>query len=192
MTNKLPVVAFHSPVQSKLFLLCLFISLLMCGATSVSAQTGITVSPRVGISSNNFQKHGLGLRFDPFWTYSSGKWNLSVSPEVELSHLRYSGNKAGPGNLNQVAGSAAFRVTYGDSDFRPYAEVGLGGSWLSRDKLGDKELSTHFQFTEYIGAGVEFKQNWYAGLQYIHISNADIKKPNDGLDLYQFVLGFRF
>lgn len=63
---------------------------------------------------------------------------------------------------------------------------------VSRDTLGDKDFPTRFQFSQHLGPGVEFARRGYAGLQYSHYSNADIEKPNDGIDLHQIVLGAHF
>ena len=40
-----------------------------------------------------------------------------------------------------------------------------------------------------LAVGVELTKRGYAGRQYSHYSNADIEKPNDGIDLLQLVIG---
>lgn len=58
--------------------------------------------------------------------------------------------------------------------------------------MGTRTFSTHFQFSEHLGLGVEFAEKWFGGWQFSHYSNAEIEKPNDGIDLHQIVVGARF
>ena len=66
----------------------------------------------------------------------------------------------------------------------PYLEGGLGINVLSSTRINnDRVFSTAFQFEEQGGIGVMFgPMNRYALEVYIqHVSNGNIKKPNDGL-----------
>ena len=56
----------------------------------------------------------------------------------------------------------------------------------------DPIYCARFQFSQHLAVGVEFAKWGFVGLQYSHYSNADIEKPNDGLDLHQIVLGAKF
>ena len=70
----------------------------------------------------------------------------------------------------------------------------LGVNLLSHTRIQDRRLSTAFQFGEYIGVGVVWgdKRQFDIGARYQHISNADIKQPNDGLSFASIVLQYRF
>ncbi|WP_324779299.1 acyloxyacyl hydrolase [Thiobacillus sedimenti] len=143
-------------------------------------------------ADGDYERAGLSLRFAPVWTDTWGRWRADVRPELELSHLRYTGSQAGPDTLNLGGAIARLHLAHGEGRIRPYVEGGLGVALFSRDRLGGKGFSTDFQFSEHVGFGAELTGRGFLGLQYSHYSNADIEKPNDGLDLVQVVLGARF
>jgi len=147
---------------------------------------------RHGESGKHYERSGVGFRFSPIWSDDWGSWKATLRPELELSQMHYSGGKGGPSDLTQGGAIAVFRVHYGNAAIRPYFEAGLGAGLFSQSKLGDKEFSTHFQFSEHLGAGLEFAKRWYAGYQFSHYSNADIELPNNGIDLHQIMVGLRF
>lgn len=167
--------------------------LTVCAVAAAPAYAeDIDVLLRHSFSSGDYERAGVGMRFKPLWSDDWGNWKATVRPEVEVSHFRYSGSKPGRSSLNQLGAIAQFRLTYGSSKVRPYVEAGLGGSLFSHTSLGDKAFSTAFQFSEHVGAGIEFAERWYVGWQFSHYSNAGIKRPNNGLDLHQIMLGMRF
>ncbi|TDP28435.1 lipid A 3-O-deacylase PagL [Idiomarina aquatica] len=67
-----------------------------------------------------------------------------------------------------------------------YVEAGIGGSYLDGTRLGDRRLSTRFQFEDRIGLSWQYSaySNARLTLAYVHYSNADIDSPNDGLDFF--------
>jgi lipid A 3-O-deacylase len=71
-------------------------------------------------------------------------------------------------------------------------EGGIGLSWLSDRKLGTKKLSTTFQFADHIGISYQLAKQYKVGYRIIHTSNADIRKPNPGIDIQQLYLSFLF
>jgi lipid A 3-O-deacylase len=161
-------------------------------APFAAAAEGPGIALVVGQTDSDYERAGLSLRFGPMWSTDWGNWKASLRPELELSHFRYTGAGPGPNSLNQVGGIGLLHLHYGEGRFRPYAEAGLGVSLFSRDTLGSKDFGSRFQFSQHLGLGVEFAQRGFAGLRYSHYSNADIEKPNDGIDLHQIVLGAYF
>ena len=160
---------------------------------AAAAETeGPEIALRAGEAGSDYERAGLGLRFGPVWSRDWGNWKASLRPELEFSRFRYTGPAAGPDSLNQIGGIGLFHLHYGASRFRPYAEAGLGAALFSRDSLGTKQFSTHFQFSEHLALGIEWTGHGFAGVQYSHYSNADIEKPNDGLDVQQIVIGAHF
>jgi lipid A 3-O-deacylase len=157
-----------------------------------AAAEGTGIALVIGEADSDYERAGLGLRFGPVWSADWGNWKASLRPELELSHFRYTGAGPGPDSLNQVGGIGRLHLHYGEARLRPYAEAGLGVSLFSRDTLGGKDFSTRFQFSQHLGLGVELAKWGFAGLQYSHYSNADIEKPNDGIDLHQVVVGAYF
>jgi opacity protein-like surface antigen len=80
------------------------------------------------------------------------------------------------------------------SGITPFAETGIGAHLLSDTRLGNINLSTAFQFGMLVGLGVGFGERGQYELSYrfTHLANADIKQPNDGLDLHLLKLGYNF
>lgn len=141
---------------------------------------------------DNYQRVGASVRFAPLWSSGWGGWRATLHPEAEVSRFRYTGHAPGADTLYQGGVIGMFRIVRGEGALRPYAEFGLGGALFSRDKLGSRNFSTRFQFSEHIGLGLEWANGVSAGWQYSHYSNADIKLPNDGIDLHQIVIGAHF
>lgn len=147
---------------------------------------------RYGRSDSDYERAGIGLRLAPVWAADWGKWKAQLRPEFELSYFGYSGPPPLPDSVQQGGVIAHLRVERGTEGWRPYGEAGLGLCLFSNDQLGTKTFSTHFQFSQHLGVGVAFAGKGFAGYQYSHYSNADIDKPNDGIDLHQAVIGVRF
>ena len=81
------------------------------------------------------------------------------------------------------------------SPFSPYLEASIGVNLLSRTRINDdREFSTAFQFGEFLGAGVTFgeRHEYDFGLRVQHVSNGNIKFPNDGLTYGSLIFQYRF
>lgn len=67
-----------------------------------------------------------------------------------------------------------------------FLEAGIGGSYIGQTRIGDRRLSTRFQFEDRVGISWQYSAESQArvSLQYTHYSNADIEQPNDGLDFF--------
>ena len=76
----------------------------------------------------------------------------------------------------------------------PFVEAGIGFHLLSRTSIGSKRFSTRFQFGDHIGAGYRFgaKGALEVGYRFQHLSNANIKKPNNGINFHQVRLQYHF
>lgn len=75
-----------------------------------------------------------------------------------------------------------------------YVEGGIGAHYLSGTTLGSRRFSTRFQFGDHLGIGYRFgpRGAFDLGYRYQHLSNADIKRPNDGMDFNQLRLQYWF
>lgn len=147
---------------------------------------------RRGENGRHYDGAGLALRLAPGWSKDWGSWHFSLRPELELNRFRYTGPDSGPRHMNQAGINGLLRLHFGGQSFRPHVEIGLGIAGFADDKLGRKDFSTHFQFSEHVGLGAEIGGRWLVGWRFSHYSNANIERPNDGIDLHQVVLGVRF
>lgn len=155
---------------------------------SIAQERGRAWSLDVGRSSSNTARgHGeldiyrLGLQWDfkrTFWEGDSarlgGYWEASVN---------FWG--ADQDDVTAVALSPVFVLTFGNNPggSRPYIEAGVGLAILSDDVAGGRMLGSSWQFEDRIGFGVA-SDRWDVHYRYMHYSNGDIDKPNQGVDAH--------
>jgi hypothetical protein len=74
-----------------------------------------------------------------------------------------------------------------------YVEAGLGVYLLSHTIHNDtNRLPTSLEFGSHLGAGVRVGPQATVGIAVQHISNAGIKQPNGGINLYMVTGSYRF
>lgn len=143
--------------------------------------------------SYDIRKLDLGLVWDPglnWW--DTGDWHFSLVGEAHLAYWRTRG--AHPAVYEAGVGPM-LRFIKDSGSVRPYVEVGAGLRMLSHARISDSyTLSSAFQFTEIVGVGAQFgsHQQYQAGLRFQHVSNADIKEPNPGIDFAQLYVQYNF
>lgn len=73
------------------------------------------------------------------------------------------------------------------------ASFGLGPDLISRNSIGVQRKSTLFQFTDEMAIGIsDLKKRVRLSLMYRHISNLDIKLPNNDTNFVGLGLSYRF
>jgi hypothetical protein len=80
------------------------------------------------------------------------------------------------------------------ADVVPFVEAAIGFNALTHTWIENRRLSTAFQIGEFGGVGFAFgdRRQFDLGARYQHISNADIKRPNDGLSYASIVFQYHF
>jgi lipid A 3-O-deacylase len=96
---------------------------------------------------------------------------------------------------NDVYGAAfspVFIYFFGspESAVQPYIEAGIGVAGISDTRIGDRNMSTAFQFEDRVGLGVR-AEPFDFNVRYMHYSNGSVKEPNDGVDLLLFTVSYR-
>jgi lipid A 3-O-deacylase len=175
--------------------------LLLCLALQVNAGErywldGVSVTAGESDDSDGTEVLRLGIqkRWSHIW-FDGGAWYLGGYWDTELAFM-----EVDRGSTDEALGLSITPVFRYQRDARlssgitPFAEAGLGFHLLSETNIGDNNLSTAFQFGSLFGLGVGFGERGQYELSYrfTHISNGDIKKPNDGLDLHLLKLGYNF
>lgn len=105
------------------------------------------------------------------------------------------GRPIGAADIATIGATPNLRVEWTQQRLAPYAELGIGAHFLSHTSLrGGPHLGTAFQFGEWLGAGLRFgvRRALELGLRVEHISNADIKLPNDGITFVVARFGWEF
>ncbi len=146
---------------------------------------GITLN--IGESKDNIKIYRLGLQkdFNSRWGESSIGY-LSGYYELSLNYWKWNSDK----NYG-VALSPVFAYYFKAGDFRPYIEGGIGGSYWSKTKIRHRDIGSHLHFEDRIGAGVRYK-NIDFNFKYLHYSNAGLKKPNNGIDIFIGAISYKF
>ena len=100
---------------------------------------------------------------------SPSLWEIGLTPVLELRRAPASG------------------VSY-------FIEGGIGIHLLSHTRIDGRELSTAFQFGEFVGAGVNFgdRREYGVGVRIQHISNGCIKEPNYGATFAELRISYRW
>lgn len=79
------------------------------------------------------------------------------------------------------------------SKFQPYFKGGVGLIYMTQHT---REQGNQFNFNQYIGAGFHyfFKKNmaFTAEYRYRHLSDADIQKPNSGINAHMGLVGVSY
>jgi lipid A 3-O-deacylase len=179
----------------------LLATLLMCCAATSHAREPVwlsSVSASLGQSDDSDESRVYRIGMQKDWRHSwfnQGAWYLGGYWDTEIGMM-----KPENGTRNKVYDfglTPVFRFqrdAHLSSGVIPFAEAGIGAHLLSDTHLGDRSLSTAFQFGSLIGLGVGFGERgqYELSYRYTHISNADLKQPNDGVDLHLLKLGYNF
>jgi len=105
---------------------------------------------------------------------------LEFAAQAMQAHRAHEAN----GNLLALGAMPLLRYGWPSRDGAVFVEDGVGIRLVSHTRLYDeRQLSTAFQFGELLGIGLRFcpRNACEAGIRLEHMSNADIKKPNDGV-----------
>ena len=123
-------------------------------------------------SSRWFQSRGYHI--GGYWDFSVAQWRGT----------RYRNTSEQTQNLTSVGITPVFRWQQ-DNKKGMYIEGGIGAHLMSELYNNEnKAFSTRFQFGDHLGLGYVFKNKLDVGLSFQHFSNANIKKPNPGINLY--------
>lgn len=81
-----------------------------------------------------------------------------------------------------------------ECQYCPYTSLGIGFRYITRTRLDDTELGTHFQFGEVLALGWRFgsRRQWDLSTAIQHISNGGISSDNDGFSFVTTRLGWEF
>jgi lipid A 3-O-deacylase len=174
-------------------ILFIIFSLVLFYHTAIAAETaepsGYEVSFGYGQDDSDINIFRLGLKkdFTSRWLESNSGY-CSGYFELSYNHWEKDGE-----NVNGVALSPVFVYYPGaeSNKIKPYIEGGIGVAYIDEYHIAGRNLSTNFQFEDRIGIGVKmglFDLNF----RYMHYSNASVKQPNDGIDIWMFTTSIKF
>ncbi|MDO5654163.1 MAG: acyloxyacyl hydrolase [Brachymonas sp.] len=175
-------------------------SLLTLGGALLLALAGPAHAVDWSLSGGLSEKHSVkkaGIiagwnRAEPLW--AGQKWELALRHELELAYWDVPKAKD---NIIEAGYSPILRFQQratGDGA-RFFAEASIGLRLLSHTHITPtRTLSTAFQFSDVIGAGVQWgpQARSTLGVRIQHLSNAGIKRPNPGINFAQIYYTHRF
>lgn len=144
-----------------------------------------------GIMRLGFNMDSVGLGFCDILHPIARKLGIRLKGFTEFLLEGYVNTVASP-DRNVEAGAAIFlKYSYPlTRKIYPYAFGGGGVGYMSQHT---REQSLQYGFTPQVGAGVSYFFRKDAALsfeyRYRHFSNADLKEPNDGININMFLAG---
>ncbi len=180
-----------SPLRSCLPPL-LLLAVLLLGVRPTMAQTIALEGGR----GQSVDVQTIALRV-PFCTSCLLLFPSHTSMSLELAAIAFQGRKHDELNDKVYALGIMPLLRYGwpDRDGAVYVEDGFGVRLISHTRLYDeRRLSTNFQFGELLGAGYRFgaHHDVEVGLRLQHMSNGEIKKPNNGVSFASMRVAMRW
>ena len=170
-------------------------------SSSAFADIGVTFSSGSGIHGITPYRVAVSWDFGTLWREEE-MWGLKV--QLESSYGMWDGPTRPdlashrPTDLYAFTSGPILRwqrlEPFPFGKISPYAELGVGLSWLSQREIQGRMLSLHFQFEDKGGVGVRFgrHQQYDFAMRAYHYSNASIKRPNSGVNLFMASFGYWF
>ena len=162
-------------------------------ASASRAADGIAVEAGWGDDSTHMEQISLVRHWDRQW-FADGNWYLTGYWEASVG--RWHSASAGGKDIWDIGLAPVFRLqTRASSGWRPYVEGAIGFHFISDTHVNaDRDMGSAFQFGDHLGVGLVFgdKRRFDLGYRFQHLSNADIKSPNDGIDFQQIRFAYYF
>ena len=164
---------------------------LACLTGAAGAVDGISLEAGSGDGAD-MARVGLQWQWKSRW-FQGENWHLGGYWDLALGYWHRSSPPGYNEDITEIGLTPVFRFQRNDLK-GPYLEAAVGFHLLSRTSLGDKRFSTQFQFGDHLGAGLRFgaKGEFDLGYRFQHLSNAGIKRPNDGINFHQVRLQYHF
>ncbi|WP_035240231.1 acyloxyacyl hydrolase [Desulfobacter vibrioformis] len=163
--------------------------ILLSSAAAANDLSGYGVSLGYGPSKDDIDIYRIGLlkAWDVRWLENP---TGCVTGYFEVSYNRW---EADGETTNGVAFSPVLQYTFNTriSQFHPYVEGGIGIAYIDDYVIKNRNLSSNLHFEDRIGAGIRFR-HLDLNFRYLHYSNASLKEPNDGIDIFMGTLSWYF
>ncbi len=174
----------------------LIVLIVLLSFNNLYGETGIGIM--VGTGEENTIRYKISIDRDWLWSrelvngwYLTGYWEAGIG--------YWNGDEGSTGNDSLFAISAipVFRLQKRgaiNGGVEPFLDMAVGFYLLSRTSIGDKDISTSFQFGDHVGAGLSFGNSgeFEIGYRFEHLSNASIKRPNPGINFHMLRFMYRF
>ncbi|GMQ48487.1 acyloxyacyl hydrolase [Vibrio sp. 10N] len=160
-----------------------FLLLSCCLSTTSQAGEilfGLGAGPQFGTDDHNQAAFVDAILYD---YHRSSRQILSLG--TSITHLR-TNSASGSKQLTAFSIFPELRLssTLGSKEVFFHVRA-LGPSYLTTTTFGEREQAVHFAFQAQVGGGIylDKEKKYQLRFQYRHFSNANLKQPNDGIDV---------
>jgi lipid A 3-O-deacylase len=171
---------------------------LVLAVPSAQAVDGISLELGTSDSSNASVDMGrIGLQWDwsKRWALGSN-WHIGGYWDLSLGHWSNDSRNRSHGSIADLGFTPVFRLQQTNPGaVAPYLEAAVGFHLLSHTSVSpQRRFSTAFQFGDHLGLGLRFgpRHAFDLGYRYQHLSNAGLKKPNQGINFHQVRFQYHF
>lgn len=177
---------------SSQLLVCVAMVFPPLAATAGNVPDGFGLEIGRGSDSTEEVRIHAKWKWDTKW-FADGAWHLTGYWEASLG--RWQGDGDGSETLWDAGITPVFRVQPNGGSSGFYLEGAVGAHWLSASRINShRDFGSHFNFGDHVGFGATFgaKGGYDLGYRWQHLSNADIKMPNNGIDFHQVRLTYNY
>jgi hypothetical protein len=168
--------------------LVLYVIFSIVAGNAGAAGDGYEIAGGIGMSLNDLGSTE-GILLGAWTKRLSGIMELRVEPNAEIIAPR-------TGHSLFLAGiSPVIRISAHGQGLNPFFDVGVGVSIGSNTRLLNRNFGSNFFFSPTAGAGVKFgrsEKGMSLFARWVHHSNAGLFRPNEGIDSFYALVGYRF
>lgn len=132
--------------------------------------------PTVGIGSTGEGTGALDLGYD--WRFDLSDYHPALDLRLATGVLLLEGDEGSDNQAFYLRPALRYSWKY------LYLEGGIGASAFVDTQYEDRRLGSSFQFEDRLALGTSLGPYGELALSATHYSNASIKEPNDGLEVY--------
>lgn len=169
----------------------LFFAALICLSYSSLQGSDNTYGVSVNVGeSHNIDVYRIAIQ-KPFDSsvYDFESFSIHGFHEVGLNYWNGEHN-----NVKTISYSPVFKLvlnSFQSNEYQPYIDFGIGAALASDTQIDDRNLSSAFLFEDRISFGIT-KDNIDFFVRFMHYSNAGLKSPNEGIDIYLAGINYSF
>ncbi len=144
---------------------------------------------RLGFEANSSQEFHQAEGFADWnlpWAWELGPhWRVQTGLDASLGWI-------GDSSRHAAIATAGPLLALRYKGFPLFLEGGSSPTVLTRSGFEHKDFGIPFQFTSYIGVGLNITRHWRVAYRFQHMSNAGLASSNPGLNLHVFAVSYRF
>ena len=170
-----------------------FACLLLCLPFATAAWAADAVSVEAGYGYHtDMARLSWSRAWDARW-FADSAWFLSGYWDAGIGRWMPHNAAGGNHDVTDLGFTPVWRLRPSGTlaPISPFLEAAVGVHYISDHQIyTGRDMSTHFQFGDHVGAGVSFgdHHDWDLMARLQHLSNAGLQNPNPGINFYQIRL----